>query len=115
MLVLQITPEDIKHSPKHFASACGGKNIEMIKWMIETCNITRSDIKTMKFAPLDAACYIGDLKIVKYLMEKFNLDASIIQNEKFLFTAAQYGKYEIMRYLTGIIIKENRDRKIIYP
>jgi len=92
---------------KNFIKEIEKENLERVKDFIEITGVN----PTAAYSPSITHTYVGNLKIVKYLLSlrpKFNIDP-IAKNNMAIRFAAESGKIEVVKYLISLRLEFDID------
>lgn len=92
---------ELNRRPLHFASL--GGNFEMVRFLVETCNVVVNATDDDDWSALHFACMGGDLQIVRFLAKEHKLDCNATGADGWgpLHCAVSNGNTEIAKYLLG--------------
>lgn len=88
-----------KGGESNLSYCCEKGNLEVLKFLVSK----GADVKKQKFSLMKISCQNGHLNLVKYFVESQKVDVNALSSrgETLLFTAACYGRLEIIEYLVS--------------
>lgn len=98
---LDIKSVNEKTSSQLMRDTCESKNLDLVKYLIEECEIDVNFETEHKITFLHMACALGNLDLVKYLVEehKMDVECKMEDNTTTLYLACMEGNLEVVKYL----------------